>query len=255
MDLQLNDAKVVISGGSQGIGLEVAKTFLAEGATVQIAARTEDKLNASVKELQSLGDASGHVCDVSDYDATVAWMQSAAEAMGGIDVVVHNATASGLPDGGPDSWRSNFEVDVLGMVGMSEGALPFLEQSDRAAMVQIASITGIEHHDVPISPSYGAMKAASIRHMAQRALQWGEKGIRANTVAPGPIFIEGGSWDMIKQHMEDLYNSTVSAIPLGRMGTADEVAAQVALLASPRAGFTSGTNVVIDGSFTQRIQF
>ena len=101
MDLQLNDAKVVISGGSQGIGLEVAKTFLAEGATVQIAARTEDKLNASVKELQSLGDASGHVCDVADYDATVAWMQSAAEAMGGIDVVVHNATASGLPDGGP----------------------------------------------------------------------------------------------------------------------------------------------------------
>ena len=171
MDLQLNDAKVVISGGSQGIGLEVAKTFLAEGAAVQIAARTENKVNAAVKELQSLGDVSGYICDVADYDATVLWMQRAAEAMGGIDVVVHNATASGLPDGGPGSWRSNFEVDVLGMVGMSEGALPFLEQSNRAAMVQIASITGIEHHDVPISPSYGAMKAASIRHMAQRALQ------------------------------------------------------------------------------------
>ena len=255
MDLQLNDAKVVVSGGSQGIGLEVAKTFLAEGATVQIAARTEDKLNASVKELQSLGDASGHVCDVSDYDATVAWMQSAAEAMGGIDVVVHNATASGLPDGGPDSWRSNFEVDVLGMVGMSEGALPFLEQSDRAAMVQIASITGIEHHDVPISPSYGAMKAASIRHMAQRALQWGEKGIRANTVAPGPIFIEGGAWNNIKDHATPLYERDRDWHPSKRMGTAQEVARVVAFLASPAASWVNGTTVRVDGAFCRGVDF
>ena len=93
----------------------------------------------------------------------------------------------------------------MGMVGMSEGALPYLEQSERASMVQIASITGIEHHDVPISPSYGAMKAASIRHMAQRALQWGEKGIRANTVAPGPIYIEGGAWNNIKDNATPLY--------------------------------------------------
>ena len=151
MDLGLKGAKAVVSGGSQGIGLAVAKALVLEGATVQIAARSESALSKAVTELKALGSASGQLCDVSDYDATVAWIKSAADMMGGLDIVVHNATASGQPDGGPDSWRRNFEVDVLGMVGMSEGALPFLEQSERAAMVQIASITGVEHHDVPIS--------------------------------------------------------------------------------------------------------
>ena len=126
MDLGLEGARAVISGGSQGIGLAVAKALIAEGATVQIGARRQGVLDSAVAELAASGHASGYVCDVADYDATVAWMQSAAESMGGIDIVVHNATASGQGDGGPDSWRRNFEVDVLGMVGMSEGALPFL---------------------------------------------------------------------------------------------------------------------------------
>jgi 3-oxoacyl-[acyl-carrier protein] reductase len=83
----------------------------------------------------------------------------------------------------------------------------------------------------------------------------GPKGIRVNAVSPGPIYIEGGSWNMIKDHMTPLYDSTVKNIALGRMGTADEIAAQVALLASPRAAFTTGTNVVIDGGLTKRIQY
>jgi len=255
MDLGLTGARAVISGGSQGIGLACAKELLAEGATVQIAARSKDTLDAAVAELGKSGNASGHVCDVADYDATVAWMQSAADTMGGLDIVVHNATASGQPDGGTDSWRSNFEVDVLGMVGMSEGALPFLEQSDRGALVQIASITGIEHHDVPISPSYGAMKAASIRHMAQRALQWGEKGIRANTVAPGPIYIEGGAWNNIKDNATALYERDRDWHPSKRMGTAEEVARVVAFLASPAASWVNGSTVRVDGAFCRGVDF
>ncbi|MEM9621021.1 MAG: SDR family oxidoreductase [Pseudomonadota bacterium] len=255
MDLGLQGAKAVISGGSQGIGLAVAKALIAEGAHVQIAARSEDTVQAAVAELSALGSASGYVCDVADYDATVAWMRSAAETMGGLDIVVHNATASGQPDSGPDSWRNNFEVDVLGMVGMSDGALPFLEQSERAALVQIASITGIEHHDVPISPSYGAMKAASIRHMAQRALQWGEKGIRANTVAPGPIYIEGGAWNNIKDNMAPLYERDRDWHPMKRMGTAEEVARVVAFLASPAASWVSGSTVRVDGAFCRGVDF
>lgn len=255
MDLGLKGAKAVISGGSQGIGLAVAKALLGEGASVQIAARNKDTLESAVTELRASGDASGQVCDVADYDATVAWMRSAASAMGGLDIVVHNATASGQPDTGPESWRQNFEVDVLGMVGMSEGALPFLEQSERAAMIQIASITGIEHHDVPISPSYGAMKAASIRHMAQRALQWGEKGIRANTVAPGPIYIDGGAWNNIKDNMTPLYERDRDQHPTKRMGTAEEVARVVTFLASPAASWVNGSTVRVDGAFCRGVDF
>ena len=254
MDLGLKGAKAVVSGGSQGIGLAVAQALVVEGAEVQIAARSKQALDAAVEALSEYGSASGYVCDVSDYDATVAWMKSAADSMGGLDVVVHNATASGQADGGPD-WRRNFEVDVMGMVGMSEGALPFLELSDRAAMVQIASITGIEHHDVPISPSYGAMKAASIRHMAQRALQWGEKGIRANTVAPGPIYIEGGAWNNIKDNMTALYERDRDWHPTKRMGTAEEVARVVAFLASPAASWVNGTTVRVDGAFCRGVDF
>ena len=255
MDLGLEGAKAVISGGSQGIGFAVARALLAEGASVNIAARREEVLNAAVTDLSALGDASGQVCDVSDHAATKAWMQAAAETMGGIDIVVHNATASGQGGEGPEPWRNNFEIDVLGMVGMSEGALPYLEQSERAVLIQIASITGFEHHDVPISPSYGAMKAASIRHMAQLAQQWGAKGIRANSVAPGPIMIEGGAWDQIKEHATALYERDRDWHPSQRMGTAEEVANVVAFLASPAASWVSGATIRVDGAFTRGVDF
>ncbi len=255
MDLGLSGAKAVISGGSQGIGLAVAKELLSEGASVSIAARRQEGVDAAVEELSKLGNATGYVCDVSDYDATVKWMQDAGEVMGGLDIVVHNATASGQPGPGPDAWNNNFNIDVLGMVGMSEGALPFLESSDKAVLIQIASITGFEHHDVPISPSYGAMKAASIRHMAQLAQQWGAKGIRANSVAPGPIMIEGGAWDNIKEHATALYERDRDWHPSKRMGTADEVARVVAFLASPAASWVSGATIRVDGAFTRGVDF
>lgn len=255
MDLGLEGAKAVISGGTQGIGLAIAKQLLAEGVAVGIAARRPEGVEAALAELSPLGTAVGQVCDVSDYDATVAWMRSAAETLGGIDIVVHNATASGQHGEGPQSWINNFNVDLMGMVGMSEGALPFLEQSERAALVQVASITGIEHHDVPITPSYGAMKAASIRHMAQLAQQWGPKGIRANTVAPGPIFVEDGVWNRIKNEATALYERDRDYHPTKRMGSAEEVARVVAFLASPAASWVNGTNVRVDGAFTRGVNF
>ena len=255
MDLGLKGARAVISGGSQGIGLAVAKELLREGVSVSIAARRGEVVDAAIAELSQLGTAIGQVCDVADYEATVKWMQNAAEQLGGIDIVVHNATASGQPGPGPQAWRNNFEIDVLGMVGMSEGALPFLEKSDRAAIIQIASITGIEHHDVPISPSYGAMKAASIRHMSQLAQQWGPKGIRANTVAPGPIFIENGVWNRIKNEATALYERDRDWHPTKRMGTAEEVAQVVAFLASPAASWVNGVNMRVDGAFTRSVDF
>ena len=105
------------------------------------------------------------------------------------------------------------------------------------------------------SGPYNAMKAGLLNYSGALAQELGAKGIRVNAISPGPIFIEGGSWDKIKQAMTAFYDSTVAQIPLGRMGTADEVAAQAALLISPRGGFTTGTNVVIDGGLTKRIQY
>ena len=99
------------------------------------------------------------------------------------------------------------------------------------------------------------MKAAVIQYSGALAQEVGAKGIRVNAISPGPIFIEGGSWERIKEHMTPFYDATIAEIPVGRMGTAEEVAAQIALLASPLGGYTTGTNIVLDGGFTKRIQF
>jgi 3-oxoacyl-[acyl-carrier protein] reductase len=134
-----------------------------------------------------------------------------------------------------------------------EACLPFLEKSSNGNIVMISTTAALEHF-MSAGP-YNAMKAGLLNYSGALSQELGTKGIRVNAVSPGPIFIEGGSWDTIKTHMAALYDSTLAQIPLGRMGAAEEVAAQVALLASPRGGFTTGTNVVIDGGLTKRIQF
>jgi len=134
-----------------------------------------------------------------------------------------------------------------------EAATPYLEKSSNASIVMISSTAALEKFLA--AGAYNAMKGAMIQYAGALAQDLGPKGIRVNSVCPGPIFIEGGSWDQIKQHMTPLYEQTVGQIPVGRLGSAEEVAAQVALLASPLGAFTTGANLVIDGGFTKRIQY
>ena len=131
--------------------------------------------------------------------------------------------------------------------------MPFFEKSDNPSVVMISTTAALEHF-INAGP-YNAMKAGLLNYSGALAQEIGAKGIRVNAISPGPIFIDGGSWDKIKQGMTAFYDSTVAQIPLGRMGTAEEVAAQAALLISPLGGFTTGTNVVIDGGLTKRIQY
>lgn len=142
---------------------------------------------------------------------------------------------------------------MLGAVRMVEGSMEHLEASDNASVILISTTAALEKF-MQAGP-YNALKAALLNYNGALSQDLAPKGIRVNAVSPGPIFIEGGSWDQIKQHMTAFYDATIADIPMGRMGTAEEVAAQVAFLASPLAGFTTGTNVVIDGGITKRIQF
>lgn len=255
MDLGLVGRRAVISGGSQGIGRAVASRLLHEGASVAICARDERGVAAAVEELGGLGTIVGHVCDAGDEQAVRRWVDAAAEALGGIDIVVSNASASGQHGTGAAPWQTSFAVDVLGCVALCEASKPHLDRSDAAAIVQIGTITAIEHHDVPINPSYGAMKAATINYMAQLAQRWGPDGIRANTVSPGPILIEGRKWDSLRERRPEIYVRDRDRHPAKRMGTADEVAAIVAVLASPAASWVTGENVVVDGGYTKRVGF
>ncbi|MBT7672191.1 MAG: SDR family oxidoreductase [Proteobacteria bacterium] len=255
MDLQLTGKKALVSAGHKGIGLFIARRLLEEGAEVSICCRQQAELDQAIETLSALGKVEGAVCDFSNVDQIKNWVTNAGTSMGGIDICVGNASASGQHGEGTQPWQRSFEVDILGSAMFYEAAKPFLTQSKAAAIVKIATITDIEHHDVPISPSYGASKAATINLIAQLAQRWGPQGIRANTLSPGPIMIEQGRWDDIKDRLPELYERDRLQHPLKRMGTGDEIADVVAFLASPKASWVNGANVVVDGGYTKQVGF
>ena len=252
MDLQLAGGKAIITGGTKGIGRAIANTLADEGCNVAICSRNQEEVDAAVAELSSKGvTAFGQAVDVGDADALKGWVAASADALGGIDIVVSNVSGGGAQ--GDEAWRRHMEYDMLGAVRLVESSMEHLEASSNGNIVMISTTAALEKF-MQAGP-YNAVKAALIQYSGALSQDLAPKGIRVNTVSPGPIFIEGGSWDQIKQHMTAFYDATLADIPMGRMGSAEEVAAQVALLASPRAGFTTGTNVVIDGGITKRIQY
>jgi len=255
MDLQLNGKKALVSAGHKGVGSYISQRLLEEGASVAICCREHEDLNTALDQFNKVGSAIGSICDFSDSSAVKQWTEDSASQLGGIDICIGNASASGQHGTGTEPWIRSFEVDILGNAIFYESAKPFLLESESASIVQIATITAIEHHDVPISPSYGASKAATINMIAQLAQRWGGEGIRANTISPGPIFIKDHRWDDIKSRHPEIYERDVAMHPLKRMGTGDEIADVVAFLASPRSSWVNGANLVVDGGYTKQVGF
>lgn len=255
MDLGLQGKRAIVSGGSRGIGRAIVERLVAEGAQVAFFARGQEGVEQTVAELGADGNVHGASVDAADYEAVTRWVGEAAATLGGIDIVVCNTSAASSLESNPEAWRRNYDIDLMCAVALVEAAHPRLLKSDAAAILQIATITAFEHHDIPVCASYGAIKAATINHMAQLAQRWGTEGIRANSVSPGPIFVEGGAWDNIKQNYFDLYERDRLAHPTQRMGTPEEVANVAAFLCSPAASWVNGANVVVDGGFTKRVGF
>lgn len=255
MDLNLSGKRAIVSGGSRGIGRAIVKKLLEEGASVAFFARGQEDIDSSLSDLGAVGTVYGESVDASDYDAVCEWVQRSAEKLGGIDIVINNTSASANPESSPEAWKNNFDIDLMSAVAMVETATPFLEASEAAAVLQIATITAFEHHDMPVCPSYGALKAATINLSAQYAQRLGVHGVRSNVVSPGPIYFEGGAWEGIKEHYFELYERDRLMHPSGRMGSPDEVANVAVFLCSPAASWTNGANVVVDGGFTKSVGF
>lgn len=251
MDLGLTGKKALVTGATKGIGRAIAETLLAEGATVAICARTADGVEAAIAEMSALGTVVGAAVDVADGAALAAWVTSSADQLGGLDVYVHNTSAK--PARKNEGWIDNFNIDLMSLVLGVEAASDVL--ADGGGSVISIGTTAVAEHFATGAGSYSAFKAAVTNWTLGQAQILGAKGIRCNVVSPGPIFVDGGDWNMIKDHMAPFFEATQQNHPGGELGTAQDVADVVAFLASERARHVNGVNVTVDGGFLKRVDY
>ena len=185
MNIDVKGRCVVVAGGSRGIGRAIALGFAAGGAQVSICARGAQALEQTRAEIAALGGtAHAATCDLSSEAAIARYIPEAAAALGGIDVLVNNATGYGLSDD-EASWEASLSVDLLAMVRASREALPFIAKGRDGTIINIASGAGL--NPSVRTPAYGAAKAAVIHYTRTQAAALAMQGIRVNCVAPGSI--------------------------------------------------------------------
>ena len=245
MQISFAGKRVVVTGGSKGIGRSIALAFAGAGAAVSICARGHAALDATSAEIRALGvKAHASQCDLADRNAVGAYISSAAEFLGGIDILVNNASGFG---GGDDEagWAKGIDIDVMATVRASNAAIPHIERNGGGAILNISSISGFGAS--ARSTSYAAVKAAVINYTMSQALMLAPKKIRANAIAPGSIEFPGGLWDQQKTSNPPLYDAVLKSIPWGRMGKPEEVANAALFLCSDMASWITGQTLTVDG--------
>jgi 3-oxoacyl-[acyl-carrier protein] reductase len=260
MDLGLQGKVAIVTGASRGIGRFVVERLLAEGMTVAFCARRPVGVAGAVEQFTALAGSAdrvlGEVVDVADEQAVLSWVNAVAARTGSVDVVVAATSAKGGIAPTMDGWRASFDVDIVSTVALIDAALPHLRASGGGSIVQIGTTASVEHHHYPGGGfSYGAMKAALVNYISHLGKEIYVEGIRANVVSPGPVYIDGGSWERIKTGKPEYYTQHVQQHPAKRLGTPEEVANVVAFLASPMSSWVNAQNLVVDGGFTQRVAY
>lgn len=231
------------------------QSFLDEGATVHFCSRTQSDVQAANDRHSKShpGKAFGQALDSSNADQVASWVASCVSQSNRIDAIVANVSALALADS-QEAWQSAFNTDMLGTVALVNASLPHLKES-KGVVLTISSVSG-RIIDFTAAPSpYGPFKAALIHYTAQLAHKHAPDGIRAVTVSPGNIYIEDGIWGDVERKSPEFFKGELAKNPLGRMGKAEEIADVVVFLASGRAGFVSGSNVVVDGALGTGVQF
>ena len=246
MDLGLAGCSAIVTGASRGLGRAIAAGLAAEGARLTLCARGADALAATAAELRAAGATvvavAGDVTDAADAERVV---REAVAAHGGVDVLVNNAGGTSRTGDLAQQFRGSFDLNVTSALRLMELAKPHLLASGQGAVVNISSIYGRESGGGAV---YNATKAAQIAMSKAYALDWIRSGVRVNNVAPGSIAFEGGSWGRrLLEEPEAMAAFIERNIPAGRFGSAEELAAAVVFLCSPRASWIVGATLNVDG--------
>ncbi len=254
MDLGLKGLNVLVTGGTKGIGRRAADMFAAEGANVSVCARNVAEVEETVASLKKAGVKSfGGAIDVGNKAALEGWVHASAKSFGGIDILIANVSALAAAEDTEDSWKAEFDIDMMHTVRSVNASLSYLEKSKWPSIVIVSSVSGREIDFT--SPAYGAFKAALIHYAHGLAHKLAPKLIRVNSVSPGNVYFKGGIWNYVEDNLPDLFQSAMALNPTGRMATPEEIGKGIAFLASPASSFTMGTNLVIDGALTKGVQY
>lgn len=255
MDLQLAGKRAVVIGGTRGIGLAIVEALAVESAHVSLCARNADAVDAAVAKVRTTGGSvDGASVDVTDAGALENWVSSLA-ADGGIDLAILcvSALATGAT---PADWDRAIDIDLRASVRAIDLLIPHLEASagrnGDAAIVQISTTAVAE---TVFTAAYGPVKAAVAHYCKSKSRELAARKVRINTVSPGMVYFEGGTWHQVEQAAPERFQFALGRNPAGRMASPAEVAAAAVFLASPRSSFTTGANLTIDGGLTQSVHF
>jgi 3-oxoacyl-[acyl-carrier protein] reductase len=258
MDLKLNNEVVFVAGSSRGIGRSIAATLLAEGACVVITGRNEEALRSTHADLTASFPSESTLAikgDLLSDEVVAAAFKTTLDRFGKINHLVANiGTGGGKPgwDQPAEEWSRLFEMNFFSATRLTQHVLPYLLANGRGSILYISSITALEATAAPLP--YSAAKAALNNYAKNIARQLGCRGIRVNTIAPGNIFFEGGSWEShLRTRREAVELMLKTDVPQQRFGSPQEIASLAAYLCSSRSDFATGSCFVVDGGQTRTV--
>ena len=236
----------VVTGAARGIGLAISKKFLEEGYRIAILDIDQKTLSQTMKQVFDTNNVLGLECDVAEPDQVDQSINRVVEEFGRIDVLVNNA---GIAEFKPmlettyEEWSRILAVNLNGPFICSQACAPFMLKNEGGSIVNIASISGLRASTLRIA--YGTSKAALMHLTKQQAAELGNKGVRVNAIAPGPVDTAMAK----KVHTADIRSDYHDVIPLNRYGLEEEIADAVWFLRSDSASYINGQIIAADGGF------
>jgi len=256
MDLLLTGKVAIVSGSSRGIGKAIAGRLLAEGCEVYVTGRDSDSLESTRHEFyQQFGDkVHAYQGDLTDSTVLESLISSVCSRHQRLDIAVANIGSGQSKlgwDVGDDIWLQAFQTNFFAAVRLSREAIRVMCKNG-GSIIFISSIAGVEAIAAPVP--YSTAKAALLSYVANTARIVALHGIRLNSISPGNVLFPGGTWDRkMREDSNGVAKYIADTVPMNRFGRPEEIADAVAFLASEKAAFITGSNMLVDGGQTRRI--